>query len=118
MSNRKTKHTLAQALEAAAKGITKSGAARVLGCSRRTIVAYCKRWRALEQAFEGNRTELVDLSELALRGAVLRGERWAVTFTLRTLGKDAGYSDRTEIVNKSETLEVVTRVVRRDAAGD
>ncbi len=113
-----TQHSLEQALEAAQKGITKAGAARVLGCSRQTVISYCKRWKRLAEAFEANRQELVDLSEMALRGAVLRGEPWAVTFALKTLGKDEGYSERQEIVSKSDALEVVTRVVRRDATGD
>jgi hypothetical protein len=118
MQTERTRYTLERALEAAQKGITKAGAARVLGCSRQTIVSYCKRWKRLAEAFEANRSEMVDLSEMALRGAVLRGEPWAVTFALKTLGKDEGYSERQEIVNRSDTLEVVTRVVRRNADHD
>lgn len=111
-------HTLSQALEAAEKGITKMGAARVLGVSRRTILRYCKRWATLAEVFEDKKGELVDLSEMGLRGAVLRGEPWAITFALRTLGKDEGYSERHELTGK-DGREVVFRVVYGDpgAAG-
>jgi hypothetical protein len=91
-----TKYTLDQALEAAHKGITKAGAARVLGCARSTIVHYCKRWKTLEEAFQDKQEELVDLAEMALRGAVLKSEPWSIAFTLRTLGRKRGYIERQE----------------------
>lgn len=113
-----TKHTLPEVLEAVEKGITVAGTARVLGCDRKTVQNYARRWKAVAEALEAKRHELVDLSEMALRGAVLRGEPWAVAFALRTLGKDRGYSERHEVVNKAETLEVVTRIVHVDADHD
>lgn len=39
---------------------------------------------------------LVDKSELALESAIGAKEAWAVCFTLKTLGKDRGYVERTE----------------------
>ncbi len=111
-----TKHTLEQALEAADKGITKAGAARVLGVSRQTMVGYCKRWKTLAEAFADKRGELVDLAEMGLRGAVLRGEAWAVAFTLRTLGKDEGYTERQEHTGKDGGPIGVEHGVDDDAA--
>lgn len=90
-------HTLEEVLTAVNKGITLKGAATVLGVTRRTMRGYAKRWQAVADALEDHRAELVDMSELALRGAVLRGESWAVAFTLRTLGKDEGYTERHEV---------------------
>lgn len=90
------RHTLDQALEAVEKGITKTGAARVLGVTRQTIENYCHRWKTVADAFSSKRKELVDLSEMGLRGAVLRSEPWAIAFALRTLGKDEGYTERHE----------------------
>ncbi len=107
-------HTLEEVLQAAEKGITKTGAAKVLGVSRNTIIAYCKKWVTVDQAFKEKRGELVDLSEMGLRGAVLRGEPWAITFALRTLGKDEGYSERVEHTGK-DGQEIVFRVTYGDS---
>jgi hypothetical protein len=95
-----TKHDLATVLEAVDKGITVTGTANVLKVSRNTVLAYRKRWKAVDDAILSKRRELVDLSEMALRGAVLRGEPWAVTFALKTLGKDDGFTERTELTGK------------------
>lgn len=106
------KYTLAQVLEAVEKGITVAGTARVLGCTRRTVYSYATRWKSVAKALFEKRVELVDLSEMALRGAVLRGEPWAVALTLKTLGKDRGFTERQEIVNQDGQTEVVIKVVR------
>lgn len=100
MSEHPTKHSLATVLDAVEKGITRVGAAKVLGVSTDTVVNYCKRWKAVDDAFRLKRRELVDLSEMGLRGAVLRGEPWAITFALRTLGKDEGWTERHEHTGK------------------
>lgn len=110
------KYPLADVLEAVEKGITVTGAAKVLGCTRQTILNYRKRWATVDLALKERRRELVDLSEMALRGAVLRGEPWAVTFALKTLGKDDGFTERHEITGKdgeAVELKVVERVVTR-----
>jgi len=96
-----TRYTLEEVLAAVEKGITKTGTAHVLGCTRQTIIKYAKRWASVAAAFESKRVELVDLSELALRGAVIRQEPWAVTFALRTLGKNEGYCERQEITGEN-----------------
>lgn len=93
----KTAHTMIEVLAAVEKGITQTGTAKVLHCDRETIRRYCKRWKAVEDAVKGKRCEMVDLAEMGLRGAVLRGEAWAVAFALKTLGKNDGYTERTEI---------------------
>ena len=93
----KTAHTMIEVLAAVEKGITQTGTAKVLRCDRETIRRYCKRWKAVEDAVKGKRCEMVDLAEMGLRGAVLRGESWALAFTLKTLGKNDGYTERQEI---------------------
>jgi hypothetical protein len=42
------------------------------------------------------RLHLLDTAEIALREAIGRGEGWAVTFVLSTLGRDRGYITRSE----------------------
>jgi len=58
---------------------------------------------------------LLDATEEKLVAAIDNGEPWAIALVLKTLGKERGYVERQETVNKSETLEVVTRVVRHAA---
>lgn len=112
------KYLLADVLEAVEKGITITGAAKVLGCSRMTMVNYRKRWTTVDLALRERRRELVDLSEMALRGAVLRGEPWAVTFTLKTLGKDDGFTERHEITGaNAEPIQFID-VTRATEAAD
>jgi hypothetical protein len=87
-------------------------AAKRVPCSISTINARRKKVQAVEQVIQECRSELVDYGELALRKAVVNGEPWAVGLVLKTLGKDRGYVERQETVNKTETLEVVTKVIR------
>lgn len=90
-------------------------AARQVGCTPKTIYNRAKSCAAIRRAMEDSRGELIDLSELKLRAAVLNGEPWAVALVLKTLGKDRGYVERQETVTRAETIEVVTRVVRVNA---
>lgn len=116
-----TKHSLEEVLEAVEKGITKMGAAKVLGCPWQTLNRYCHRWESVDAAIKTKRRELVDLAEMGLRGAVIRQEPWAVTFTLRTLGKDEGYTDRTEHTGKDGgpiDMKITEMVVRMPEALD
>ena len=95
--NSTTKRTLSEVLEAVSKGVTITGTAKVLGVDSDTVRNYCKRWQAVDKAIRGKRREMVDLAEMGLRGAVLRGEGWAIAFALKTLGKNDGYTERTEV---------------------
>lgn len=92
-------------------------AAKNLGCSTRTIYLRAKRVKAVQDVIDSCRAALVDEAERALRAAVVGGEAWAVALTLKTLGKERGYVERQETVNKSETLEVVTKVIRHASNG-
>jgi len=98
-------------LAAVEKGVTRTGTARVLGCSYMTIVRYAKRYKSVEEALDIKRRELVDLAEMGLRGAVLREEPWAIAFALKTLGKDQGYTERSEHLHQEADSTVTFRVV-------
>jgi len=74
-----------------------SYAARRLGCSVRTVENYCTRYAAVRQARDDARGELLDLAETHLWQSVERGDLSAVMFVLRSLGRDRGYGDKTEI---------------------
>ncbi|MBI3942954.1 MAG: Fis family transcriptional regulator [Chloroflexi bacterium] len=73
-----------------------SVAARRLGCSVQTIYNRAKEVGELRDIIQLARREMVDLAESSLRIAVEKGEPWAVSLVLRTLGKDLGYTERVE----------------------
>lgn len=92
-----------------------AAAARQLGCSPETIRRRARRSKTIQQAISDGRERLLDKTEEKLVAAIENGEPWAIALVLKTLGKDRGYVERQETVNKSETLEIVTRVVRLNA---
>lgn len=115
----KPKFTPEQVIEAIeqTKGFV-SQTARRLQCHPDTVRAYAKRYVSVRKALQEEREKMLDAAEMSLYAQVMNGESWAVQFFLKTQGKDRGYVERQETVARSETLEVVTRVVRRDADHD
>lgn len=102
-----TKYTAEQIIEAvrASSGIL-ADAARMLGCHRATMHSYVNRYSTVRAAVEEEREVLIDLCESKLVEAVKRGDMQAVYFTLKTIGKDRGYSERTELTGKdSEPIQ-------------
>jgi hypothetical protein len=75
------------------KGLV-SLAARRLGCTPRTVRNYAARYAEVRITLHEERDHLLDLAELALFNALVRGERWAIIYTLTTLGKERGYTTR------------------------
>jgi len=71
-------------------------AAEALGCSHQTVYNYAKRYKSVQEAIDRNRGHVIDTAEVALYRAILAGEHWAVTFALKTIGKDRGYTERSE----------------------
>ena len=61
-----------------------------------------------QDGVRAKRSELVDLAEMSLRRGIMAGEAWAVALTLKTLGKDDGYTERTEITGADgEPLHII-----------
>ncbi len=89
-----------------------AAAARQLGCSHETIRKRARQVKAVQRAISDGRNRLLDMTEEKLVAAIDKGEPWAISLVLKTLGKDRGYVERQETVNKNETLEVVTKVIR------
>ena len=48
----------------------------------------------------------MDTAELSLYNAILRGEAWAVTLALKTLGRDRGYIEKTILEGGDNPLQV------------
>jgi hypothetical protein len=58
------------------------------------------------------RGKTLDRAEAKLMQAVDKGEQWAITMLLRTLGRERGYVERTETANVSNVrLEIVEEIV-------
>ena len=69
----------------------KTAAANALGCTRQTIDNYIKRYPTVAQAYHEERERLVDMAESKFAEAINAGEWAAISFALRTLGKDRGF---------------------------
>ncbi len=93
----KTRHTKEAVIAAVEKRKGKLYlAAADLAITTQTLRNYAKRWPAVQEAIHEAKGKLVDIAEDKLADAVERGEAWAVCFTLKTQGKDRGYSERFE----------------------
>ena len=86
---------VATALEES-KGMV-SVAAKKLGCHPDTVRNYARRYQSVSKALEEAREGMLDAAELALYGAVVRGEAWAVCFYLKTQAKDRGYVEKQQV---------------------
>lgn len=116
----KEQYTVAQVEAAliATKGLLSLAAER-LGCTRECVRQYTKRHEHLAQVRDEARSKLVDSAELALESAVNGQAGWAVCFTLKTLGKDRGYIERSEVAGANGgPVEVFVRHVKRDSDRD
>ena len=104
----KDRYSQARVIDAikAAKGI-KATAAANLKCSRQTVTNYIDRYPAVKAAYEEAVESTIDLAQSKLIVLVEREEWPAIRFLLVTLGKDRGFTERTEIQTLGEDQEVV-----------
>ena len=85
-----------------------SAVARELGISRTQVHRRINSNQSLKDATNEARATLVDDAESALVKAIKAREAWAVSLTLKTIGKDRGYVERSELeVDGSITVNVV-----------
>jgi len=75
----------------------KTGIAQRVGCSRQTVENALERWPDLQELIADERSSIIDLAETKLMQQVSGGELRAILFTLETLGKDRGWTKRTEV---------------------
>jgi hypothetical protein len=78
----------------------KLNVAKTLGCSRQTVDNYLARWPDLQPVLDAQREELLDLAENKLVALINRGDVRSVIFALSTLGKERGYTTRSELTGK------------------
>jgi len=78
-----------------AKGLV-TVAARQLGCHPKTVRRYIDNHPTVAEAKTEAREGILDMAEARLFQAIDKGEPWAISSILRTLGKDRGYVERVE----------------------
>lgn len=72
-------------------------ASESLGCDPSTIFRRAKKIKKIRSVMNFFRRRRVDRAELALDDRIASGESWAIQFTLKTLGKKRGYTEKQEI---------------------
>jgi len=71
-------------------------ASEAIGISRRTFSRWCNSDKEFAKLCDDVKEEQIDLAESELRKLVKNGNITAVIFTLKTIGKERGYIERTE----------------------
>jgi hypothetical protein len=69
-------------------------AADELGCSRQTLYNYAARYPAVAEVLSEERERFIDLAEQGLMAHLQQQNSWAISLTLRTLGRRRGYEDK------------------------
>jgi hypothetical protein len=75
--------------------------ARAFQVTRQAVREFIIRRPPLMAILTDTRESFLDNAETSLQAAVIRGEAWAVCFTLKTLGKGRGYIERAEVIQTS-----------------
>lgn len=83
-------------------------AARLLGVSYAAVHNMLQAYPELKEIRDEARATTVDLAEMVLTEQITKKNMTAVIFALKTLGKDRGYSERTELVGANgSTIMIV-----------
>jgi hypothetical protein len=86
-------------------------AAHNLGCSADAIYKRAKQEPKVQAVIDGERAKFIDLAEQKLYEALERGEKWAVEFSLRTIGRTRGYVEKQEIEQTATSRLVIEEEV-------
>lgn len=100
---------------------TVSLAAEALGVCYNTLKRYIDKSPTLQAIIAHYRERRVDKAELKLEQAIVNGEPWAIALTLKTLGKNRGYVERTDVSQTSINIDYATLTdeqLKRIARGD
>lgn len=89
-------------------------ASNVLGVDYRTLMHSIDTDPELTELLKEERGRTLDRAEAKLMQAVDKGEQWAITMILRTLGRERGYVERQEVASMAHVkLEIVEEIVDR-----
>ena len=101
-------HTAKQVCDAIRQGNGMvSVAARILSVDRTTVYRYINKYVSVKQALDDARAELLDMTESKLFEAVKGGNVPAIMFVMKTIGKDRGYVERSQLEMSGEINHVV-----------
>jgi hypothetical protein len=91
-------------------------AAQRLGCAPHTVYNYRDRYAGVRAVIEAEDGKVTDTAELKLHTAILNGEPWAISFRLKTKGRNRGYVEKSEldVTSAGEPIRFV-EVVRPQA---
>jgi len=85
----------------------KGPAAHALHCTRDTITNYINRCPAIKQVYDDAIQDSIDVAHSRLMALVEKDDWRAIRYTLSTLGKDRGFTERQEIVAVGDDAEAL-----------
>lgn len=85
-----------------------------LSVTRKAVYDYLKAHDYANKAFQEAREQLTDMAEAQLVNKIQAGDNWAIGFRLKTIGKDRGYVEKTEVSLKGELAVGVLSSVESD----
>jgi hypothetical protein len=90
-----------------------SGAGEILGMPRRSVSRYLERYPELREVQDEVRQQMVDKAEQVLYQHLAEGNDKVAIFIAKTLGKDRGWSERSEVTgaNGGPVSVAVAKVV-------
>lgn len=92
------RYTAAQVIDAIqGTGGVVAAIARKLGCRWSTAKKYLETYPTINRAWLDERESMIDSAETGLINAVEKEDPWAIKYTLSTLGKKRGFSERVEV---------------------
>lgn len=83
-----------------------SMAAVKLGCTRKTVSSYIKKFPDLADLLEEHMEARLDLAEVKLQEHISGGNLTALIFFLKTKGKHRGYSENEEITDETQLKDL------------
>jgi hypothetical protein len=87
-------------------------ASNVLSVNYQTLAERVNNDPELQEAVKDQRGKTLDMAEAKLMQAVDKGEQWAITMLLRTLGRERGFVERQEVSNVTTVrLQIVEEIV-------
>jgi hypothetical protein len=92
-------------------------AATVLGVSRQTVYEYIKNRPHLQAVVDDCRELSLDITEAKLFQSIESGNIQAIIFHLKTVGKDRGYTERSEVTGAQGAEIRVQTIDPLDALG-
>ncbi len=90
-------------------------AAEYLGCHPDTVYERAKKVKGVQNAIDRHRGKLLDVAELALYNAVVKGENWAIAFCLKSIGRDRGYGDKLDLTMQLGIDPALLRTLKQHA---